>query len=103
MIRRPPRSTLFPYSTLFRSRFCFWRFGVPVVEPLLRGVERRFVVLELDDERVSVRIPCHSVTRADVHSRRLRSIRSVHVHLLIAASELYCLFSVLPAATRSTQ
>src|SRR5256885_4076981 len=23
MIRRPPRSTLFPYTTLFRSRFCF--------------------------------------------------------------------------------
>src|SRR5438309_2930974 len=22
MIRRPPRSTLFPYTTLFRSRFC---------------------------------------------------------------------------------
>src|SRR5437588_5567639 len=28
MIRRPPRSTLFPYTTLFRSRCCtlpFWR------------------------------------------------------------------------------
>src|SRR3712207_9006782 len=23
MIRRPPRSTLFPYTTLFRSRDCF--------------------------------------------------------------------------------
>src|SRR2546430_14895652 len=23
MIRRPPRSTLFPYTTLFRSVFCF--------------------------------------------------------------------------------
>src|SRR5258705_4664211 len=23
MIRRPPRSTLFPYTTLFRSNFCF--------------------------------------------------------------------------------
>src|SRR3712207_8826197 len=23
MIRRPPRSTLFPYTTLFRSIFCF--------------------------------------------------------------------------------
>src|SRR5947208_11602135 len=35
MIRRPPRSTLFPYTTLFRSRFAYsrtakfsgWRFG----------------------------------------------------------------------------
>src|SRR3989441_3260767 len=26
MIRRPPRSTLFPYTTLFRSR---WRGGLP--------------------------------------------------------------------------
>src|SRR2546430_11716396 len=24
MIRRPPRSTLFPYTTLFRSPFCIW-------------------------------------------------------------------------------
>src|SRR3989442_4599223 len=26
MIRRPPRSTLFPYTTLFRSHFSFWLF-----------------------------------------------------------------------------
>src|SRR5256885_12499492 len=25
MIRRPPRSTLFPYTTLFRSLFAGWR------------------------------------------------------------------------------
>src|SRR2546430_3080509 len=25
MIRRPPRSTLFPYTTLFRSRVFWWR------------------------------------------------------------------------------
>src|SRR5689334_23929369 len=30
MIRRPPRSTLFPYTTLFRSRYDgarFWKFS----------------------------------------------------------------------------
>src|SRR2546430_17141376 len=31
MIRRPPRSTLFPYTTLFRSchgiAFCYWLLG----------------------------------------------------------------------------
>src|SRR2546427_3602301 len=27
MIRRPPRSTLFPYTTLFRSRFARFRLG----------------------------------------------------------------------------
>src|SRR2546428_1377137 len=29
MIRRPPRSTLFPYTTLFRSRGVISRRGVP--------------------------------------------------------------------------
>src|SRR3712207_8819073 len=30
MIRRPPRSTLFPYTTLFRSSaYSFWRAGYP--------------------------------------------------------------------------
>src|SRR2546430_17702275 len=30
MIRRPPRSTLFPYTTLFRSRFWGKRSGPPL-------------------------------------------------------------------------
>src|SRR2546422_4119152 len=30
MIRRPPRSTLFPYTTLFRSRGRFYGMGVAV-------------------------------------------------------------------------
>src|SRR5690242_21626190 len=39
MIRRPPRSTLFPYTTLFRSRFCpFVVFQKPIVSaPVLAG------------------------------------------------------------------
>src|SRR5438034_4497103 len=31
MIRRPPRSTLFPYTTLFRSRICLSAVNVWVV------------------------------------------------------------------------
>src|SRR2546422_8620609 len=42
MIRRPPRSTLFPYTTLFRShavggRNARLRFGAVAVPPALRG------------------------------------------------------------------
>src|SRR5256885_9774387 len=32
MIRRPPRSTLFPYTTLFRSSYWFNLTDLPVVE-----------------------------------------------------------------------
>src|SRR2546430_5899814 len=37
MIRRPPRSTLFPYTTLFRSRpdpAGWFTLGEPAIEPL---------------------------------------------------------------------
>src|SRR5258708_30895597 len=55
MIRRPPRSTLFPYTTLFRSYWIFmfivvrevakstsalWRLGVFLLEPGVRSPER---------------------------------------------------------------
>src|SRR3989454_10550222 len=46
MIRRPPRSTLFPYTTLFRSRF---RISTPAtvgpLPPRLAGVGRRIRLL----------------------------------------------------------
>src|SRR5260370_29098532 len=42
MIRRPPRSTLFPYTTLFRSRslFRFWLFH-QITNPQEPRAERR--------------------------------------------------------------
>src|SRR5260370_31959628 len=40
MIRRPPRSTLFPYTTLFRSnsntKTSSWATGTPQTKPTLR-------------------------------------------------------------------
>src|SRR2546427_4437509 len=40
MIRRPPRSTLFPYTTLFRSRAARWCAGARRGRPR-RGAGRR--------------------------------------------------------------
>src|SRR5438270_11821014 len=37
MIRRPPRSTLFPYTTLFRSRQADWPRGGPDRECATQG------------------------------------------------------------------
>src|SRR3989475_10652035 len=42
MIRRPPRSTLFPYTTLFRSRFDGAAFTVPLRD-LIAGAEQTLV------------------------------------------------------------
>src|SRR2546422_8267038 len=38
MIRRPPRSTLFPYTTLFRSHYVWQRLGLFLARR--RGVRR---------------------------------------------------------------
>src|SRR2546430_5815999 len=51
MIRRPPRSTLFPYTTLFRSREGEWDLGQPGLGRRRRLVERwlvRLLVAALD-------------------------------------------------------
>src|SRR2546430_7037187 len=58
MIRRPPRSTLFPYTTLFRS---LDRYAVAVAE---RGIDRRrgsraverHAVLQREQDRKSTRL-----------------------------------------------
>src|SRR2546426_9260428 len=65
MIRRPPRSTLFPYTTLFRSRVDLHQRAV------LREVEReeiadeRRAVLELRSEEHTSELqsPCNLVCR----------------------------------------
>src|SRR5258708_21916629 len=43
MIRRPPRSTLFPYTTLFRSKF---HDGTPVTSKDVVASMKRFVQTE---------------------------------------------------------
>src|SRR3989442_10851880 len=62
MIRRPPRSTLFPYTTLFRSRFLLFRVllaagcaGVILVFVLFFGVGR-WLVVEDPLDRKSTRL-----------------------------------------------
>src|SRR2546430_10864719 len=39
MIRRPPRSTLFPYTTLFRSALRFFNFYPSQLKQFQRGIE----------------------------------------------------------------
>src|SRR2546430_8906001 len=60
MIRRPPRSTLFPYTTLFRS----WKPG----RPYLDGIEHRII------KDVSTRLL--SFISGDRKSTRLNSSHS---------------------------
>src|SRR2546430_12629460 len=51
MIRRPPRSTLFPYTTLFRSIFRSLAAPTVAPKPCLRNLRSRMVFSSLSAER----------------------------------------------------
>src|SRR3712207_7318887 len=51
MIRRPPRSTLFPYTTLFRSRW--YSFGTPINDAARRLTDHGVVA----SHRLSAALP----------------------------------------------
>src|SRR2546429_7220387 len=60
MIRRPPRSTLFPYTTLFRSRFgwgAVQRFGW-IVEPGDAVIDRKSTRLNSSHGYISYAVFC---------------------------------------------
>src|SRR5260370_31777822 len=76
MIRRPPRSTLFPYTTLFRSRRCS-----AVLEPNgcrrwgNRGRDRR--------THESLALPSRRIIRSEEHTSELQSHLNFVCRLLL--------------------
>src|SRR5688572_31429231 len=84
MIRRPPRSTLFPYTTLFRSTQA--RPDLPegaVVVPLYTkdgNVVAEFAVLHPDDWPSSAN---EDVNRSEEHTSELQSQSNLVCRLLL--------------------
>src|SRR2546430_9175126 len=75
MIRRPPRSTLFPYTTLFRST------GVKQVVADLRGVERCRAHQSVERRRVPER--GDAPERSEEHTSELQSQSNLVCRLLL--------------------
>src|SRR2546430_3139494 len=93
MIRRPPRSTLFPYTTLFRSRHAV----VPRREILVgdRPVEAAAVLaLHLEVVRQEAR-EIGEVVRSEEHTSELQSQSNLVCRLLLEKKKRQ-LFSVPP-------
>src|SRR3712207_8464093 len=81
MIRRPPRSTLFPYTTLFRSRDGRGVAALAAAERLLRAEPD---VRELDERRHRVDEVAHPlVGRSEEHTSELQSRQYLVCRLLL--------------------
>src|SRR5438874_3775021 len=81
MIRRPPRSTLFPYTTLFRSHVLLRSLAAlerPVVVACV-GVEPD-AELRAAEQTVPAR---HRVVRSEEHTSELQSRRDLVCRLLL--------------------
>src|SRR2546430_10019302 len=89
MIRRPPRSTLFPYTTLFRSGVQRGEHQVPGVRRLQRGVERLHVTDLADQDHVG-RLPQHVAQGRIERQRDRKSTRLNSSHSQISYA-VFCL------------
>src|SRR3989441_2259712 len=72
MIRRPPRSTLFPYTTLFRSHFkSKEELGYAILDQIIAS----FLAETL--------APCFSDPRSEEHTSELQSLAYLVCRLLL--------------------
>src|SRR5258706_1758874 len=93
MIRRPPRSTLFPYTTLFRSN------GVIRVEKRNAAVAPRSYLQNSSNSRVLIRFQ-----RSEEHTSELQSLTNLVCRLLLEKkkrTEDGCMLLAIPSASTS--
>src|SRR2546425_7856008 len=97
MIRRPPRSTLFPYTTLFRSKLLAAEFGLQAVDVNLvrtpgelinffpREFAQRYKAYPLSKEGKKFRIAISDPldVRSEEHTSELQSLAYLVCRLLL--------------------
>src|SRR5947208_11217104 len=81
MIRRPPRSTLFPYTTLFRSEINGVRVQDFGIDSLKLDVDTRNELVTLHE--LEVHRAENAVTRSEEHTSELQSPDHLVCRLLL--------------------
>src|SRR3712207_8045248 len=86
MIRRPPRSTLFPYTTLFRSlreRIVF--LGTPIDDTVADSIVAQLLFLDAEDPEKDIQIYINSPggSRSEEHTSELQSRQYLVCRLLL--------------------
>src|SRR2546426_7153054 len=76
MIRRPPRSTLFPYTTLFRSDMSLYP-GL-LLQSMERGIQRTLLNLQhfarSEEHTSELQSPCNLVCRLLLEKKKTNTV-----------------------------
>src|SRR5258705_4668418 len=97
MIRRPPRSTLFPYTTLFRSGRPLER-GRNTVRPDHRRAEGRCSAQRVGGSRLHR----PQLARSEEHTSELQSLRHLVCRLLLEKKNNKQFFEIISCIMRIT-
>src|SRR3712207_7867735 len=90
MIRRPPRSTLFPYTTLFRSSHALSRRGQPGPPERARNPASMRSTWAVGVQDLTGRQAAHaSVQRSEEHTSELQSRQYLVCRLLLEKKKKY--------------
>src|SRR3712207_7753033 len=88
MIRRPPRSTLFPYTTLFRSRQDMDQFAIESLSRATAAINGG----AFDDEVVPVTVKTRkgdvTIERSEEHTSELQSRQYLVCRLLLEKKKI---------------
>src|SRR3712207_7808406 len=83
MIRRPPRSTLFPYTTLFRSRACRAVLALPRGQRLQPGQHPDLSLEDAPADRRLLPGAAGGCRRSEEHTSELQSRQYLVCRLLL--------------------
>src|SRR2546429_3078325 len=102
MIRRPPRSTLFPYTTLFRSVHVAFAFVVAELQSLINSTVVHVIRFEVHD-RAIVKAVGRQVAgvhvRSEEHTSELQSRLHLVCRLLLGKKTRWSSTTTLPYTT----
>src|SRR5256885_6628824 len=102
MIRRPPRSTLFPYTTLFRSLVRIFTLSFSARAPLARSAASPFLSsssLRSEEHTSELQSPCNLVCRLLLEKKKKRDITQLLNKILatpitkLSHQQLFCVFN----------
>src|SRR6267154_349855 len=108
MIRRPPRSTLFPYTTLFRSKF------VAFAGQAVTGLQHKYFEFRSEEHTSELQSPVHLVCRLLLEKKKIIIITTLSTTTLttttiistttttITTTTITIFFSMTPRTTTST-